>query len=358
MNTDYLRWLLNEHNERILLEGAEDFDSKYTIHNPKLVGSRKIIPMEEFVAIAVAKILKDKFFNGPASPKFKNATLNYVLSVLEEKEEFPKITPTVKELAEKVIKFISEKYPFSSIKKDGWITVEAKTFNSQVEILINGRMNSSSIIPGIGPVMIQNGWIPKQTKAQEHENKEQLDDQTLSTMGKGADVKPALDKDKDDSKKLSKEQMENLRRLLYSKEMAKFFMGKKGQKIAFIGSFTNAVVKDKDGASYILLFGKSSSTGKKFSFYVPLADKKAIPSWVERILELNLAGEKKTARFRDPTKEYSISAFVDKLYVSHSGDAEEGSGVDFENMKKLTGEGLVNHRTAISGLHLVGSQIR
>ena len=47
-----------------------------------MVGARKIIPMEEFVAVTVAKIVKDKFFNGPASPKFKNATLNYVLDVL------------------------------------------------------------------------------------------------------------------------------------------------------------------------------------------------------------------------------------------------------------------------------------
>jgi len=49
MNTDYLRYLLNEHNERIILEGVDDFESTYTIHNPKLVGSRKIIPMEQFV---------------------------------------------------------------------------------------------------------------------------------------------------------------------------------------------------------------------------------------------------------------------------------------------------------------------
>lgn len=358
MNTDFLRWLLNEHNERILVEGEQDFESVYTTTNPKMVGARKIIPMEEFVAVTVAKIVKDKFFNGPASPKFKNATLNYVLDVIKGNEAFPKITPAVKDISEKVIKFISEKYPFSSIKNDGWISVDAKTFESQVEILINGRMNSSSVIPGIGPIMIQNGWIPKQTKAQESENKAELDDQNLGTMGKSADVKPAIDKSKDDSKKITKEQMDNLRRLLYSKEMAKFFMGKKGQKIAFIGGFSNAVVKEKNGSYYILLFGKASSTNKRFSFYIPLADKKAIPSWVERILELDLSGEKKTAKLKDPTKEHSVSAFVDKLYVSHNGDPADGAGVTFDSMKDLTDEGLVNHRTAVSGLHLVGSQIR
>lgn len=362
MNTfDFMRYLLNEHAETVITEGAEDFESKYTTKEPKMVGSRKIIPMEQFVAITVAKIVSDKFFNGPASPKFKNATLEYVKSVLNGEEKFPKITPTVKEISEKVIEFISEKYPFSSIKKDGYITVLPATFNSQIEVLINGRMqNAATVIPGIGPTMVQKGWVPKQTKAAESENREEVEDQQMGERGKSADVKAPVDKNTskvDSDKKFTKEQMDNLRRLLYSKEMQKFFMGKKGQQIAFIGGFTNAVVREGLGGNhFVLLFGKSSSTGKKFSFYIPLADKKAIPAWVDRVLDINLTGEKKTAKLKDPAKEYSISAYVDKLYISHTED--ESPEVNFGNMKDLKDQGLVNHRNAVSGLHLSKSAVR